>query len=171
MERVTHAHDGAMAVFLIGMTLRKPWRVDVWGPAFAAMPRMLRELEANRAAAERGEAAWLGFLGAWTTTGARGPVVIQYWRSVEDVYAYAGEPDSLHRPAWAAFNRRARSASGAVGVWHETYAVAAGGAESVYVGLGRPVGLGRFSGVVEVGRRGESARERLASTLTPERED
>ena len=34
-----------LAVFLIGMTVRKPWRLDLWGPAFTAMPRMLRELD------------------------------------------------------------------------------------------------------------------------------
>jgi hypothetical protein len=68
----------------------------------------------------------------------------------------------MHRPAWAAFNARARKAAGAVGVWHETFAVPAGGHESIYVAM-PPTGLAAATGVVPVARRGESARERMAS--------
>ena len=42
--RRTHDHDGELVVFLIGMTLNRPWRADVWMPAFMSMPRMLEEL-------------------------------------------------------------------------------------------------------------------------------
>ena len=96
---------------------------------------MLAELYRNKAAAARGEAEDLGFLGARTLMGGKGVTVIQYWRSVEDVYRYASAADHEHRPAWTAFNVRARKAAGAVGIWHETYAVPAGAHESVYVGL------------------------------------
>ena len=46
--RTTHAHDGGVVVFLIGMTFTRPWWVDKWLPVFAAMPRMLAELERAR---------------------------------------------------------------------------------------------------------------------------
>ena len=64
VERLTHAYDGPLAVFLIGLRIHQPWRVGVVGQALRAMPRMIVELEQNRAAAERGEAESLGYLGS-----------------------------------------------------------------------------------------------------------
>lgn len=158
MARTTHAHEGDLALFLIGMTFPKPWRVDRWLPAFVAMPRMLAELSRNKAAADRGEEEWLGFLGARTTIGLRGPTVIQYWRSVDDIFRYASATGRAHRPAWQAFNAKVRKAGEAVGIWHETYAVPAGGHESIYAGLS-PIGLGAFTGSVSLGRRGDTASD------------
>ncbi len=159
----THAHRGDLAVFLIGMRLNKPWRPDAWVPAMTAMGGMLTELSTNKAQADAGEAEWLGFYDARTVLGLRGPTVVQYWRSVEDVYAYAGAESLAHRPAWKAFYTRTRSAQGAVGVWHETYAVPAGGHESLYLDMPQ-FGLARATGVVEGGRRGRTAAERLAAS-------
>jgi hypothetical protein len=160
--RVTHGYRGDLAVFLIGMRFNRPWRVDLWLPVMQAMPRMLRELYAARAAAQRGEGVDPGFLDARTLLGGRGVTVVQYWRSVEDVYRYATAAEHEHRPAWQAFNARARQAGGAVGIWHETYAVPAGAHESIYVAM-PPTGLARATSVVPVARRGETARERLSS--------
>lgn len=161
----THAHDGPVVVFTIGMTIRKPHRPDLWMPAFVAMPKMLRELHANKEAARRGEAPDLGFLGAETLIGGKGPFVVQYWRSIEHLYAYAQRTDLEHLPAWRAFNRASRANPGAVGIWHETFAVPADGIETFY-NEGATIGLGAAAGTVPVGRRGRSARERLGSTLT-----
>ena len=73
MERHTHAHDGDLVVFHIGMTIRKPHRPDQWLPVLTAMPAMLAELARNKAEAARGEAADLGFLGAEPLLGGKGP--------------------------------------------------------------------------------------------------
>lgn len=135
VTHATHSHDGAIAVFLIGMRLNKPWRVDQWGPVATAMSAMIPELYRAKASALEGSGPDLGFLDARTLLGARGPTVIQYWRSADDIYAYANDPDRLHRPAWHAFYRRAHRATNAVGIWHETYAVPAGGHESLYVAM------------------------------------
>jgi hypothetical protein len=148
--RTTHAHDGELVVFLIGMRFNRPWRVDAWLPVFAAMPKMLAELSRDPES---------GLLGYQLTFGAGGPVVIQYWSSVDKLYAYASEPSGQHRPAWTAFNRRARRAAGAVGIWHETYAVDR--AESLYAAM-PPTGLARATASVPAGSRGEGARQRLA---------
>ena len=87
---------------------------------------------------------------------------MQYWDSHEKLYGYAGDRNAAHRPAWAAFNRRARKAPGAVGIWHETYLVER--AESVYAGM--PVsGLAAATTSVPVARRGETAAERLGTRL------
>lgn len=158
--RLTHAHEGGIVVFHIGMTFGKWYRPDLWLPVFRAMPRMIAELERNKAAAARGEAEDLGYLGARTLMGGKGPWVVQWWRSVEDLYAYAAAADRAHLPAWRAFNRAARRHPGAVGIWHETYVVPPGGIETLY-GNGASVGLGAVTGTVPVERRGDRARERL----------
>ncbi len=150
--RWTHAHDGGIVVFLIGMRVNRPWRPDLWLPVFTAMPRMLAELQREPAR---------GLLGAQLLLGGGGPSLVQHWSSTEALYAYAADPSGQHRPAWTAFNRRARAAHGAVGIWHETYAVPAGGLESVYVDM--PVtGLAAATGSVPVTSRSETARQRLA---------
>lgn len=151
--RVTHDHDDTIAVFLIGMHINKPWRVATWRSAFVAMPRMIRELSKDPDS---------GFLGARFTIEGRGATVIQYWRSVEDIYRYATDPNLEHRPAWREFNRRARNSGGAVGVWHETYAVPLGHHESVYVDMPAS-GLAAATNTVPVTAANNRARQRLAS--------
>ncbi|MDO5629421.1 MAG: DUF4188 domain-containing protein [Mobilicoccus sp.] len=142
-----HAHEGDVVVFHIGMTIRRPLRPDLWGPAFTAMPRMIAELERNKAAAARGEAPDLGFLGADTLMGRRGPWVVQYWRTLEHLLAYSRSADHAHVPAWRAFNATARRHPGAVGIWHEIYAVPAGGIHTLYRD-GARTGLGAATGTV-----------------------
>lgn len=137
-------------MFLIGMTINRPWRPDQWLPTLVAMAPMLRELDKDPE---------LGLLGYELTIGLRGPTLVQYWSSLEKLYAYASKSDAEHRPAWAKFNRRAAKAKGAVGVWHETYAVDKH--ESVYVETPR-MGLAKATEHVEVVRN--SARERIAVT-------
>ncbi len=125
--RTTHAHDGGVVVFHIGMRVNRFRAVRSWWPAFVAMPRMLRELDADPS---------LGLLGAWSALqGPRTVTVVQYWRDAESLLAYASAPDHAHRPAWAAFNHTVRDSHGAVGIWHETYVVPPGGHESLYVDM------------------------------------
>ena len=151
--RRTHQHtaDTDLVVFLIGMRVNKPWRIDAWLPTALAMPRMLAELERDPEQ---------GLLGFRILLGPSGPTVVQYWRDVDSLYRYASNTAAKHRPAWAAFNRRARKVPGAVGIWHETFTVC--GAESVYVDMPR-LGLGRALGTVAVSGRPDRARDRLAS--------
>ena len=148
--RWTHTHEADLTVFLIGMRINRPWRPHAWLPTLAAMGPMLAELAQDPDS---------GFLGYRMTLGARGPVLIQYWRSTDDVYRYAGDRDARHRPAWAEFNRRARRFPGAVGIWHETYEVAR--AESVYVDL-PPTGLAAATAARPVTGGLDRAERRLA---------
>ena len=164
IDRLTHAYEGPLAVFLIGVRVHKPWRLGILGPTLAAMPRMMVELEKNKAAAERGEAESLGYLGSRSTVHLMATTMIQYWRSTEDLYAYANAAEHAHRPAWTEFYKVAKADPSAVTIWHETYSVEAQGAESVYAGP-QPFGLARVAGVLPVGRRGESARQRMGSGL------
>ena len=150
-RRMTHQHDGELVVFLIGMRINKPWRPDLWLPVFGAMPAMLAELARDPDS---------GLLGWRTVFSPTGPWLVQYWSSVEKLYGYASDLDAQHRPAWTAFNKRARKAPGAVGIWHETYVVER--AESIYVGT-PPVGLGKATSLVPVTARADRASARLAA--------
>lgn len=161
--RMTHEHEGELGVFLIGMRINQVHRVDQWLPTAMSMPKMLAELYRNQAAAARGEADDLGFLGARSLVGGKGTTVIQYWRSVEHIYRYASAEGHEHRPAWAAFNARARKAQGVVGIWHETFAVPAGAHESVYVGC-PPMGLAAATSSLPVPSAKRYARLRAASS-------
>lgn len=152
--RMTHRHTGELVVFLIGMRFTKPWRPDAWLPAFLAMPRMLAELSRDPAS---------GLLGFRLTFGRGGPLVVQYWSSHEKLYAYASALDAEHRPAWVAFNRRARKSPDAVGIWHETFVVDR--AESMYVGM-PTTGLALATDAVPVTRMADLAAARLAAGQT-----
>ena len=150
-ERMCAEVDAERVVFLIGMRINKPWKIHKWLPVAMAMPRMLQELE---------QKPELGFLGAHTWF-ARTVIVLQYWRSVDDLYAYAKNRDSVHLPAWAAFNR-AVGKSGDVGIWHETYRVRAGDYETIYVNM--PLfGLAKATKAVSASGRRESATDRMKS--------
>ena len=147
--RMTHRHDSELVVFHIGMQINRWWRPDLWVPVFSAMPRMLRELMTDSES---------GLLGFELLFGAGGPYVVQYWASVDKLYAYASQPSQEHRPAWTRFNQAARKAPGAVGIWHETFLVER--AESVYVST-KPMGLPKATELVEVGRNRDRAQARF----------
>ncbi|MBT2387097.1 DUF4188 domain-containing protein [Streptomyces sp. ISL-11] len=159
VERVTAAAEGDVVVFLVGMRVNR-WRaVRHWLPTLVAMPRMLKELSADP------DSGLLGY--RMLSAGPRAPMVVQYWESREKLLAYASASDKRHRPARAAFNRRARGSGGNMGVWHEMYLVPAGSYETLYGGM-PPVGLGAAYGTEPVRRRGERAAERLgAPTARP----
>ncbi len=142
--RRTHDRGISLAVFLIGLRINQWYRPDAWLPAVAAMPPMLEELYADRDS---------GFLGHRMTLAADGPLLVQYWASADDVHRYARDAGRLHRPAWAAFNARARRAPSAVGVWHELFEVRAGASSSTYVDVpvsGLAAALERRLGAPEV---------------------
>jgi hypothetical protein len=147
-RRVTAAIEGDFVVFLIGMRVNKLRKVRTWLPVFLAMPRMIRELEAHPES---------GFLGANRYAGSpRRPMLVQYWRSFEQLEAYARSRDGAHWPAWVEFNKRVGS-GGDVGIWHETYLVPAGGYDSVYNNM-PPVGLGAVTELIPAaGRRATAA--------------
>jgi hypothetical protein len=146
--RMTAEIEGDFVVFLIGMRVNKPWKVHKWLPVFLAMPRMLKELQRQPGS---------GFLGATSA----GLLVVQYWRSFEQLEAYARSHDHEHWPAWVAFNRRTGASRGDVGIWHETYQVRAGQYESIYSGM-LPMGLGRFAKLIPASGYKESARGRIS---------
>jgi len=150
-ERLTANLDGEFVVFLIGMRINKPLQAHKWLPVVRAMPRMIKELYRQPE---------LGFIHAemWF---ARTTIMVQYWRSMEQLLAYAKNKNAEHLPAWQAFNRSVGT-DGSVGIWHETYAASAGTYENVYLNM-PAFGLGK-AGTLQpaVGGR-QSASGRLGS--------
>jgi hypothetical protein len=100
-----------------------------------------------------------GFLGATQGLLTTGPVLVQYWRSFDQLERYARRPDALHLPAWRRFNQRVRDSSD-VGIWHETYRVRAGEYEAIYGNMPR-VGLAAVAKHVPVGSTSASAARRI----------
>lgn len=149
--RWTDDSAAGVVVFLIGARINRPLAVRRWWPVVTAMPRMLKELQDDPA---------LGLLGVTSTIHGRGSLMVQYWRDLESLLAYAQSPAHAHRPAWRDFNRSAREAGDAVGIWHESFVVPAGGHETIYSNM--PLqGLARAFGAVPVTSSRDSAQGRI----------
>ena len=148
--RFTAQYDEPFVVFLIGMRVNRVLDLR-WIGVARAMGPMITELKRDPS---------LGFLHAEFFLYWRGVALVQYWRSLEHLHAYAHAREAKHLPAWAEFNRRV-GGGGAVGIWHETFAVEAGRFESVYANMPRfgMAGAGRH---VAVTGRLDSARQRLS---------
>ena len=130
-DRLTAQLDQEFVVFLIGMRINRLWKIHKWLPVTQAMPRMMKELLSNSDSGLLSYEFWFG----------RTVIMVQYWRSIEHLMSYALDKDAEHVPAWKAFNK-AIGKNGDVGIWHETYVIAPGNYESIYVNM-PPFGLGK----------------------------
>lgn len=148
-DRLTARLDGAFAVFLIGMRINRPWKIHKWLPVVLAMPRMLKELLSTPGSGLLGYEMWFG----------RTTLMVQYWRSTEQLMAYATNREARHLPAWKAFNQ-AVGTQGDVGIWHETYAASPGTYENIYVNM-PAFGLGKAGVLVSATGSRASAKDRL----------
>jgi hypothetical protein len=148
--RYTAQSDQPFVVFLIGMRLNQWWRLDKWFPVFSAMVTTMRTLFTHP---EK------GFLHSEFYWNFQGPILIQYWRSFEDLEKFARNPSDPHLRSWKKYNQ-AVGTEGSVGVWHETYTVDPDQFECIYSNMPR-FGLATATEhVPAVGRR-ETARLRL----------
>jgi hypothetical protein len=154
--RYTAHIDEPFVVFLIGMRINRWFAFSKWIPTARAMGPMLQKLKQHP---DR------GFLGGQVFFYWRGIAFVQYWRSFEDLEAFARKREEPHLAAWQRYNRVIGS-DGSVGFWHESYLVNAGHYEGVYGNM--PVfGLAAAtSQVPAVGRR-ETARRRLGGENEP----
>ena len=82
--------DGEFAIFLIGMRINRFWKIHQWLPVARAMPRMIQELRAQPDSGLLGYEMWFG----------RTTLMLQYWRSSEQLLAYAKNRDAAHLPAY-----------------------------------------------------------------------
>ncbi len=140
------APDGEVVVFLIGMRINRLAKVRHWTWVARQMPMMVRSLLHQ---------ADSPLLGVRTWVSGRHVMSMQYWRSAEDLGRFARDQDHPHARAWAEFNRRV-AANADVGIWHETYTLAADDVETLYGNM-PPHGLGAALGQVPAGARRRTA--------------
>src|SRR5690349_12840454 len=146
------AHPGKpFALFLIGMRVNRLAAIGQWWPVMKAMPRMQAEL------AKKPEA---GLLWQKNFISGRISLALQYWESMEKLFAYAHDREAEHFPAWAAFNRRTKD-NDAVGVWHETYLLKPEDCENIYRDMPR-FGLGAAFGALPATARTGGLRDPFA---------
>jgi hypothetical protein len=150
-DRMSAQLDGDFVVFLIGMRFNQLWKIHKWLPVMFAMGKMLKELYANPS---------LGLL-HHEMGFSRTFILVQYWRSMDQLMNYAKSKESEHLPAWGNFNRSIGT-DGSVGIWHETYSASRGTYENIYVNM-PPFGLGKAGVLEKVQGKRESARGRLES--------
>ena len=154
--RFTAEIDGPFVVFIIGMRVNKFFAFRKWIATAMAMGPMIRTLYKHP---EK------GFLGAQTFFYGRGVVIVQYWRSFEDLERFARDKDDPHLNAWRQFNKTIGS-DGSVGIFHETFLVDAGKYEALYGNM--PVfGLASAANHVPATGRRETARRRLGGNNEP----
>lgn len=151
--RYTTENNEDLVVFLIGMRINKWWAIHKWFPVFKSMPGMIRELYQNRD---------LGFISMESFFGLRTTVMIQYWRSTEELLSYA--KGQQHLTAWKNFNKKVGN-NGAVGIYHETYHVRKGEYESVFGNM--PIyGLAKAAKHIPITANIQSAKKRLSHNRT-----
>jgi hypothetical protein len=140
--------DGVVVV-LIGMRFNHWWRVDKWLFMTLAMFGMLRHLRRHD----------LGLLANYTWFG-RTTLMVQYWRSMAELQAFASSSDAPHLAAWRKYVRRVGT-DGSMGAYHEAYQVRAGSHEVVYVNM-PAFGLAGALTPVPMDKTRDTARQRVA---------
>ncbi|AXI10982.1 DUF4188 domain-containing protein [Oceanobacillus sp. 143] len=147
--RYTVDNSEDIIIFIIGMRVNKRIAIHKWLPVFNAMPGMIKELYMNKEE--------LGFLSMESYFGFRTTAMIQYWRSIEDLLAYA--KSEKHLKAWKNFNQKTRN-NDAVGIYHETFQVSKGHYESISVNMPH-YGLGKALNHIPITIERNSASKRL----------
>ena len=150
-ERLTVRREDGFVVFLIGARVNKWWMLPVLWGVTRAMSRIMNELRSDPSN---------GLL-AYESYGGRTTLMLQYWRSVEDLQRYAKNRERAHVPAWRRWAKR-WGLSGAMGIWHETYVVEPGTYECMYHHM-PPFGLGKVGPLVPAEGALSSATGRLGA--------
>jgi hypothetical protein len=152
--RKTAIIEGDFVVFLIGARPNKfvdgffKWMGD-------AMEEMLIEQEENPE---------IGCLGSESFVGPTGTMLVQYWKSMDQLQKYARRSSNKHSSPWATMMAKGRE-SADYGFWHEAFEVKAGKYDAIYVNC-PPLLLGNCRNVQLVQAEGtmKSAAGRLRKT-------
>jgi hypothetical protein len=150
--RWTAEIEGDFVVFLIGARLNS-WR------------HPLRAIKAL--GGRRGMSHMLDYLMAHPEKGLLGYesigfVNVQYWRSFDQLEAFARDNDDPHLAAWRNYWKTVGSSTHA-GIWHETFLVRNGEYEAIYGNM-PPYGLAKASRGVALAES-STARRRIKSAL------
>ena len=129
-----------VAILLLGAKTNHPF--GIFGSQFTELFNWFKKMDVEFNA----ERAPKGFLGqtSFNRKDERGALefsMISYWRSIEDLHAYAHGP--LHREAWLWWEKTLKQ-NDCVGINHEIFEAPPGHWENVYVNF-QPTGLGSTS--------------------------
>jgi hypothetical protein len=144
--------EGDFVVFLIGARLNNPWKLGQFKWLGDSMNGMIQELEGKPETGFLGYQSWISLT----------PVMVQYWRSSEQLMAYARARDTTHYPAWVKFNKELAKKPD-IGIWQETYLVKAGDYECVYNNMPL-MGLAKVAQSLEAQGQHMTAQGRLGQT-------
>jgi hypothetical protein len=144
--------DEPVVMFIVGGHMNKPWAIHryLWIPL--TFLKMIRDLH-------RGAKDETGFIDGHLLYRLfpLGLTFVSYWRSFDDLEAYARGKGGDHIKAWA---RYVKENDDAIAIWHETYLVEPGKFEAVY-GNSAPYGLARVGNIEEAQGRKHNARGRF----------
>ena len=146
--RWTAEIEGDFVVFIIGARInskRQAFKAVVDLGGRRGMNHMLKYLS------DHPEKGLLGY--QWM-----GSANVQYWRSFEQLEAFAKDQDDPHLDVWRKYWKRVGK-DDRTGIWHETYLVRDGEYEAIYGNM-PPRGLGKASRLVPVAES-VGARQRL----------
>ena len=151
--RWTAEIEGDFVVFLIGA------RINSWRHAIRAS----RDLGGRR-----GMNHMLGYLMEHPEKGllgyqSMGFVNVQYWRSFDQLEAFAKDTDDPHLAAWRNYWKRVGKSTH-VGIWHETFLVRDGEYEAIYGNM-PSYGLAEASRAVPLAEAVQ-ARQRIRAALS-----
>lgn len=150
--RFTAEVEGDFVVFLIGARVNTFKGLRRFGWIGQSMNKMMDILNTNP---QKGYLGGESFFRLWPLT----VCTVTYWRSFEDLDAFAFRRDDPHVDPARRFNQEI-GADGSMGIWHETYLVRAGEYEVIYGNM--PLfGLAKATRHVPVGRHTNTARQRL----------
>jgi hypothetical protein len=149
-KRLAAEMDGEFVVYINGMRLNKLRAIHKYLIAGRKLAAMFDRLEADP------DSGFLGYEPA--IRGLRSGAAIQYWRSLEDLRAFAQDSDDHHVGAWKWANESIRK--GEIGFWAELYVIGDENYETFYRDV-PPIGLGQIADLVPM----EGHQRRLA--LTP----
>jgi hypothetical protein len=129
--------DGDFVVFIIGA---RPTKGRL-RHAFADLGGRRGMLHMLKVLTEHPEKGLLGY-----QMSTFGGLIVQYWRSFEDLERFANDDQDPHLAAWRNYWRRVGRGTG-TGIWHETFLVRAGEYEAIYANM-PPQGLGKAARLV-----------------------
>lgn len=140
--------EEGVIVFLIGMRFNHWWRPDKWWFSLYSMIKLLRYLDNGNEGLLQSR-YWFGHT----------LLLVQYWRSLDELMAFATDSKAPHAKVWREFNRRIGN-DGSVGIYHETYQIVPGNSEAMYVNMPH-FGLGAATQPVAVDKSRDRAQQRM----------
>ena len=141
-------------VFLIGLRGNRFWAFKKWFSTAGAMAPMMAKLAQHP---EKGLLGAHSFFRVWPLE----TCMVSYWRSFDDLMAFARSKDDPHWASWLQFMRSVGD-DGSVGIWHETYRIDPANYECIYGNM-PAFGLAGATTHIPTSEKLRTAQQRMAT--------